>query len=180
MAGMAEQHDERLRQIVEENAEIKALMHQQSEANLTSLHRPIERFAGLVARPIFIVSCLTVFAVWIAVNTDLALTGHKPWDEPPFFWLQGAVSAFSLAITATVLVSQSRQARLAEQHADLQLQVIFLIGQRSAKLIELTEELRRDLPNVHNRRDEQAEILQQMMTPDQILSALEGKGPEQT
>ena len=137
-------------------------------------------FAGLVARPAFIVSCLTLFAIWIAVNTDLALTGHKPWDEPPFFWLQGVVSAFSLAITATVLVSQARQARLAEQRADLQLQVIFLIGQRSAKLIELTEELRRDLPNVHNRRDEQAEILQQVLTPDQILSALEGKGPEQT
>lgn len=167
--------DDRLRQIVDENAEIKALFLQQAEADRTNLHLPIERFAKLAAQPAFIVTCLCLFGLWIAVNTDLHLTGHRAWDQPPFFWLQGLVTGFSLIITVTILIAQSRQGKIAEQRADLQLQVILLIGQRSAKLIELTEELRRDLPNVHDRHDEQAEVLQQVMTPDEILKALKAK-----
>ena len=167
--------DDRLRQIVDENAEIKALLQSQGEEERTNLHRPIERFAKLAAQPAFIVTCLCLFGLWIAVNTDLLLTGHRAWDQPPFFWLQGLVSAFSLILTVTILITQSRQGKVAERRADLQLQVILLIGQRTAKLIELTEELRRDLPNVQNRRDEQAEVLQQVMTPDEILTALKEK-----
>ena len=174
-----EDPDARLKQIVEENASVNDLLRQQHEAEASNLHRPIEQFAKLVANPQFIVAFLFVFSLWIWINTDLVLNGKKAWDQPPFFWLQGLVSILALAITSAVLVTQSRQARLAEQRADVQLQVILLIGQRSAKLIELTEELRRDLPNVHNRRDEQAEALQQVTTPGAILEALrssEGEG----
>ena len=173
----AEDHpqDPRLRQIVEENAEIKALLEHQAAADLTNLHRPIEQLANLVVRPVFILACLLSFSLWIILNTNQHFTGRVTWDEPPFFWLQGLIGVLSLIITTTVLISQARQARLAEQRADLQLQVILLIGQRSAKLIELSEELRRDLPNVHNRRDEQAEALQQVMMPDAILEALDTK-----
>ena len=165
--------DDRLKQMVEENAELKALLEKQNAAQLTSLHQPIERFATLVSRPHFIITCLVLFALWVVLNIDMLVTTHKPWDEPPFFWLQGLIGIFSLLVTTTVLVSQARQARLAEQRADVQLQVVLLIGQRTAKLIELNEELRRDLPNVRDRQDEQAEVLQQSMTPHAMLEALE-------
>ncbi|WP_407540729.1 DUF1003 domain-containing protein [Deinococcus radiomollis] len=167
-----EDSDARLRQIVEENASVNDLLRRQHEAEASNLHRPIEQFAKLVANPQFILTFLFVCSLWIWINTDLVLNHKKAWDQPPFFWLQGGVSALALAITSAVLVTQTRQARLAEQRADVQLQVILLIGQRSAKLIELTEELRRDLPNVQNRRDEQAEALQQVTTPGAILEAL--------
>lgn len=165
--------DDRLKQIVGENAELKALLEEQNRIHLTSLHQPIERFAMLVARPQFIVTALVLFALWILVNTELLFQNIKPWDVPPYYWLQGMIGVFSLVITTAVLVTQSRQAKLADQRADVQLQITVLIGQRTAKLIELHEELRRDLPNVQNRQDEEAEVLQQSMTPKALIETLE-------
>ncbi|MGY2895511.1 DUF1003 domain-containing protein [Deinococcus sp. UYEF24] len=175
----SEDSDARLRQIVEENASVNDLLRRHHESEASNLHRPIEQFARLVATPQFIVVFLFIFSLWVWLNTDLVLERKKAWDQPPFFWLQGVVGLLALAITSAVLVTQARQARLAEQRADVQLQIILLIGQRTAKLIELAEELRRDLPNVQNRRDEQAEALQQVTTPGVILEALqsaEGEG----
>jgi uncharacterized membrane protein len=162
----------RLRHIVEENASVNDVLRKHHEAEASNLHRPIERFARLVANPQFIVACLVAFSLWIWINTDLALNHKKAWDQPPYFWLQGLVGVLGLVITSAVLVTQARQAGLAERRADVQLQVILLIGQRTAKLIELTEELRRDLPDVQDRRDEQAEALQQITTPGAILEVL--------
>ncbi len=100
--------DERLKQMVGENAELNALLEQQSNAELTALHQPIERFATLVARPQFIIVSLALFILWVVINSDLLLTRQNPWDVPPFFLLQGLIGVFSLLITTTVLVSQAR------------------------------------------------------------------------
>ncbi|WP_407569695.1 DUF1003 domain-containing protein [Deinococcus altitudinis] len=174
----SEDSDALLRQIVGENASVNDLLRQHHEAEASNLHRPIEQFARLVANPQFIVAFLSLFSLWVWINTDLVLNQKKAWDQPPFFWLQGVVGLLALAITSAVLVTQTRQARLAEQRADVQLQIILLTGQRTAKLIELVEELRRDLPNVQNRRDEQAEALQRVTTPGVILEALQSAEAE--
>jgi uncharacterized membrane protein len=172
--------DDQFKQLISENAQINALLRAQADAGRTQLHRPIERLATVLSHPLFSLSALLLALAWIVVNTDLQVTRHRAWDTPPFFWLQGVVGALSLVITTTVLVSQSRQGQLAEQRADLQLQVTLLTEQRTAKLIELLEELRRDLPNVQDRRDEQAEAMQQPGSATAILEALDSApvGPE--
>ena len=72
-----------------------------------------------------------------------------------------------------VLTKQNRTARLAEQRAHLDLKVTLLTEQKTAKLIYLLEELRRDLPNVRNRDDPEAAALQQSMNADAVLAALD-------
>jgi uncharacterized membrane protein len=77
-----------------------------------------------------------------------------------------------------VLSKQNRLARLEEQRAHLELKVNLLTEQKAAKLIDLLEELRRDLPNVKNRHDPEAAALRQSMNPDLVLAALdEGSEP---
>ena len=78
-----------------------------------------------------------------------------------------------LVVTSIVLVAQARQAQLAEQRSQLQLQFVVLTEQRTAKIVALLEELRVDLPNVRNRVDENAEVLMEPIKPEAILSALE-------
>jgi uncharacterized membrane protein len=162
-----------LQHLLDQNLQIKALLNAQADAGRSNLHRPIERLAGLLRQPSFIISALVLFLLWMAVNTELLLSGRNPWDEPPFFWLQGLIGALSLIVTSTVLVSQARQNELAEQRADLQLQVTLLTEQRTAKLIQLLQELRQDMPGVHNKRDEQAEVMQQASNPLAILEGLD-------
>ncbi|MFB9992509.1 DUF1003 domain-containing protein [Deinococcus oregonensis] len=169
---MTPSQDERLAGLLQENAEINSLLQQQVAANLTNLHRPLEQFGILLSRPSFILTALTLFALWILFNLRFKFTTHTPWDEPPFFWLQGLIGLLSLIVTITVLVSQARQAQLAEQRAQLQLQIVLLTEQRSAKIIGLLEELRRDLPDVRNRVDIDANLMQQASRPGAILEAL--------
>jgi uncharacterized membrane protein len=54
--------------------------------------------------------------------------------------------------------------------------VTLLTEQKAAKIIDMLEELRRDLPNVKNRHDPEAAVLQQSMKPDQVLAALDERG----
>ena len=48
--------------------------------------------------------------------------------------------------------------------------------QKAAKLIDLIEELRRDLPNVNNRHDPDATLLKKSMHPDLVIAALDKRG----
>ncbi|GAA4009686.1 DUF1003 domain-containing protein [Deinococcus rubellus] len=165
--------DRRFEQLLSQNAEINTLLEQQSRASLTNLHRPIERLARLLGQPTFIFIVLTLFLLWIVLNLNLNFFIHHAWDNPPFFWLQGLIGVLSLIITSTVLIAQARQARLAEQRSQLQLQIILLTEQRSAKLVSLLEELRRDLPSVQNRHDAEADAMQRASDPQSILKALD-------
>jgi uncharacterized membrane protein len=72
-----------------------------------------------------------------------------------------------------VLATQNRQRRSAEERARLDLQVNLLAEQKVAKLIALIEELRRDMPNVKNRRDRVAEAMTQAVDPHAVTTALE-------
>ncbi|SMB91125.1 DUF1003 domain-containing protein [Deinococcus hopiensis] len=166
------EHD-RLNDLVHETAEIHTLLQQQSERELTHLHRPLERMSMFLSHPGFIVTTLVLFLLWIALNLELKHLGRKPWDEAPFYWLQGLIGLLGLIVTTTVLVGQARQGQLAEQRAQLQLQIVLLTEQRSAKTIALLEELRRDLPNVRNRYDEDAQVMQQVSNPEVILEAIQ-------
>ena len=72
-----------------------------------------------------------------------------------------------------VLIKQSRLAKLEEQRAHLDLQVNLLTEQKTTKIIELLEELRRDLPMVKDRHDPEAAAMQQPTNPREVLAALD-------
>jgi uncharacterized membrane protein len=87
--------------------------------------------------------------------------------------LQGIVGLGAWLTATIVLITQTRQGKLAEQRAQLDLQVSLLAEQKTAKLIALIEELRRDLPNVKDRHDPQAVAMEQATDPHTVLGALE-------
>lgn len=158
--------------MIEENIAVNEVLQARAEESLTRLHRPIEQIGALVGRPAFIASFLALCLLWVGVNLGLEWEGRRPWDTPPFYWMQGAFGLLSLLVTTTVLVAQARQGQINEQRAQLALQIALLTEQRSAKTIELLEELRRDLPNVHNRLDPEAEVMMQASDPAAIVEAL--------
>lgn len=95
------------------------------------------------------------------------------FDPAPFHWLQGIVGLGALLTASVVLIKQNRLAKIAEQRDHLDLKVTLLTEQKVAKLIDLLEELRRDLPNVKDRHDPEASALQQSMNPELVLAALD-------
>jgi uncharacterized membrane protein len=143
--------------------------------------RILERISLFIGKPVFLGIILLFVAIWMGANTVLQQLGKSEFDPAPFIWLQGIIGLSALLTATVVLSKQNRLAKLAEQRAHLDLKVTLLMEQKAAKLIDLLEELRRDLPNVRNRNDFEAVALQQSMNPDLVLAALdEGGEPEES
>jgi uncharacterized membrane protein len=157
---------------VEDTVQAVARFHASHQAEATPWQRLIERITRRAGRPAFI-AVLTLFvAGWIVLNLALAALGRAPIDEPPFFWLQGAVALAALYMTVFILTTQRRDDELAALRDQLTLELSILSEQKSAKIIGLLEELRRDDPNISDRRDEHADELARPADPNAVLDAL--------
>src|ERR1039458_9179746 len=75
--------------------------------------------------------------------------------------------------TTVVLITQNRQTRLEARRLNLDLQLNLVTEQKTTKLIHLIEELRHDLPMVHDRHDAVAAAMQTPTDATQVLNALE-------
>ena len=158
---------------VSQNIEAIRMLHRRADENLSRSHRPIETVSALLGRPAFFYGIVLFVTLWVLLNVLSPRVGVAPFDPPPYFWLQGLVGLGALLTTTIVLITQTRQGKLAEQRAQLDLQVSLLAEQKTAKLIALLEELRRDLPEVINRHDAEAAAMEQATDPHAILDALE-------
>jgi uncharacterized membrane protein len=146
------------------------------EQKISRSQRILERISRLIGQPVFLGFILLFVVLWMLANIVSHQFGMAEFDPAPFFWLQGMVGLGALLTTTVVLTKQNRLARLAEQREHLDLKVTLLTEQKAAKLIDLLEELRRDLPNVTNREDPEAAALQHSMNPDLVLAALDERG----
>ncbi len=135
--------------------------------------RHAENIGDYVGRPAFLVAIMLFVFVWMGASLAVPIWGIASFDEPPFHWLQGIVALAALLTTTVVLIKQNRVDKVGEQRAHLDLKVTLLIEQKTAKLITLIEELRRDLPNVKHRHDSGAIVMQEAIDPKAVLAALD-------
>ncbi len=157
---------------VEDTIQAVARFHATHEADATRLQRLIERLTGRAGRPAFLVLLTLLVVGWMGLNLGLIAAGRRPLDEPPFFWMQGVVTLMALYMTVLILTTQRREDKLAGLRDQLTLELSILSEQKSAKIIGLLEELRRDDPNVPDRSDEHADALSAPADPDVVLGAL--------
>jgi uncharacterized membrane protein len=156
-----------------QNIEAVIALQAKAEKDLSRTQRAVEAVTAFFGRPTFLYSILLVVTLWILPNLLPRRFGFPQFDPPPFEWLEHLLSLASLLMTAGLLIAQKRQEKLAEQRAQLSLQLNLLSEQKIAKLIALIEELRRDLPNVKDRYDPEAEVMKQAADPHVVIEALE-------
>lgn len=156
-----------------QNIETILAIYTREEQKISRAQRVLENISGFAGRPLYLVSILLFVALWILANVVAHEYGMAEFDPAPFFWLQGIIGLGALLTATVVLIKQDRLAKLEERRAHLDLQVNLLTEQKTTKLIELIEELRRDLPMVKDRHDPEASALQQPTDPHQVLAALD-------
>jgi uncharacterized membrane protein len=133
----------------------------------------IERITDVVGRPGTAYVLALAFVGWMIGNTIAAHVGVRALDPPPFAWLQVAACIAALLMTVTILTTQNRVAKLAQQRAQLDFQVNLIAEEKIAKLVALVEELRRDLPSVKDRRDSLADAMTEAVDLDAVAGKLE-------
>jgi uncharacterized membrane protein len=131
----------------------------------------LTKIVSFFGRSIFLYLQLVFFITW-------GLYSHfaphlLPWGLPKLDLEQMGVDIASLLIATGVLVQQTRQDKLAEQRSHLNLQINLLTEQKIAKLIDLMEELRTDLPIVRDRHDWEAQMMKEAADPQVVLDILQ-------
>ncbi len=126
-----------------------------------------------LTRPRFIGVLTVIAAGWISLNLLAAALGYRPIDPPPFPGLGLAVSLVSLYIVVMILATQRREYQLAQLREQLTLELAILSEQKTAKVIQLLEESRRDNPLIRDRVDQEAESMAQPADPQSVLDAIE-------
>ena len=157
---------------IEETVQAIARLQAQHENEATRLERLMDSLTGAIGTPVFLFWLCLVAVLWTVGNLACVRLGYAALDPPPFAWMQGAVSLSALCVTVIILTSQRRADKLAGLRAQLTLELSILAEQKTAKVIELLEENRRDNPMLRDRVDAQADEMSEPADPEAVLEAL--------
>lgn len=156
-------------QSVQDISDLHALHYRRA----TPIQRHLDGAVATLSHPALLVSLTLGVVGWIGVNLVLALAGGHPVDPPPFSGLQGVASVASAYLAALILTTQSREDGLTRHRDQLTLELAIMAERKSAKIIQLLEELRRDTPVIQDRVDEAADAMARPADPGAVLSAIE-------
>ena len=171
----AETTSETLPPHVEETVRAVEQLRVEHHTNATPVERVLDRVKTQISAPAFVAIVIAVVGVWIGVNA--ALRDHA-WDAPPFPYLELMLSALAFFVTILILSTQRRADVLASHREQLILQLAFVSEQKTAKIIELLEEIRRDSPQLKDRVDRVADQMIESVDPQAVSRALRDTVPE--
>ena len=103
----------------------------------------------------------------------LASSGHRPFDDAPFYWLQGIVSLTGVMLAVLILTTENRTAQIDLRRDRLDLQINLLTERKVAKLIDMVDALRRDLPQIPTHHDAEVAEFRESISPGDVARAIE-------
>lgn len=154
---------------VDETVQAIVRLHAAHALTATRAERLLEAATSLVGRAAFAGIFAAVVATWIGANLVL---GRAGFDPLPFPLLNTLLSFFAVCMTVMILIVQRRAQELGDHREQLMLELTLLSDRKTAKLIALVEELRRDDPLIRDRPDTQAEELTKTVAPEVVLEAI--------
>lgn len=156
-----------------QNIENISALYLRKEQDVTRSQRALEAISDSLGRPFYLGVTVLFVAFWVAINVLAPRWGVAAFDPLPFHLLQGIVGLGAFLAMIVVLIKQNRLGKLEERRAHLELQINLISEQKTTKLINLIEELRRDLPMIKDRHDPEAAAYQLPTDPESVLAALE-------
>lgn len=154
---------------VEETVRAVEQMRVDHHVSATSIDRAMDRIKSRISAPSFMLLTALLVAIWIVANLALRT---EAWDPAPFSYLDLTLSTLAFLITVLILATQRRADSLAEHREQLILQLAFVSEQKTAKIIGLLEELRRDSPQIRDRTDHIADQMTENVDPQAVSNAL--------
>jgi uncharacterized membrane protein len=157
---------------VEETVAAIAALHAAHYRQAGAQQKFVSAATAAVARPLTLGLVTIAIVGWLVLNIALMASGREALDPFPFPLLSAAVSTVALYLAAMILIAQRHDDALATRRDQLTLELAILGEQKSAKIIALLEEFRRNDPNQGDHRDEIAEALAQPADPQAVLEAI--------
>lgn len=160
---------------VAETVDAIAEVHREHYREASWLQRASDAFVGVIGRPGVILGFFAAVLAWIGINLWLARAGAAAADPPPFAALELFATLAALAMGMLILATQRREDVLAEKRSQLTLELALLNETKSAKIISLLEELRRDSPALDDRVDPESDAMSTPTDPQSVLAAIQDR-----
>ena len=158
---------------VAETVHAIALLHAEHHRKSTLAERIVDRATASVGRPGFLLALVAAAIAWVLFNLGLLHKGLPPPDPPPFAWMELVLTGAALLIAIMILASQRRADGFANLREQMSLEATLLTEQKTRKIIELLEELRRDSPEIPDREDIEANQMASKAEPHEGLAVIE-------
>jgi len=155
-------------QVVERN--IQALLKRQGieDRKRTWQNKLADTVTSFTGSMSFVFIHLAMFGIWIIWN--LGWLGLKPFD-PSFVVLAMFASVEAIFLSTFVLISQNRMAEMADQRANLDLQVSLLSEHEITRLITLVTEIAKKM-DIAEAHDPEIEELTRNVLPEKVLDTI--------
>jgi uncharacterized membrane protein len=157
---------------IEETVRSVAELQEEHDGEATAFQRGIARTTCFLGNPLFFAALTIIVVLWMSINVAATTLHLVPFDKPPFPLLQGMIALSVLYMSILIFGTQQRDEKIAAHRARLTLQLAMINEQKSAKIIERIEALRRDSPFVRNRADAQANAMATPADPQIVLEAM--------
>jgi len=155
---------------IERNISAMVAARQEVERARGIVARVANAITGFAGRPAFLALHVIWFGGWILWN--VSLSSGNAFDPFPFGTLTTIVSLEAIFLSAFVLMSQNRDARIADQRADLDVQINLLAEHEITRLLRLTDAIAHRL-GVDTTEIADLQDLKQDVQPDAVLQKLE-------
>ena len=139
---------------IEQTVRSLAGMHAEHERQLHPMQKNIEWLTNRIGRPWFAYAIISFIVLWIAI--DRLVVPRERFDAGSFPVLQLILTILSLLTAVFILITENRQGEHADQRAKVTLQIALINEQKTAKIIELLEQQRKDSPHLPDREDKEA------------------------
>ncbi len=132
--------------------------------------RIADSIAAFAGSAFFFLSHIVWFSLWILIN--LGFVGIEPFDPYPFGLLTMIVSLEAIFLSTFILISQNRLAIIADQRADMDLQVNILAEHELTKVLVLVDAIADHL-GIAAGKNPELEELKNDISPYMLLREME-------
>ena len=155
-------------ELTERNVTTIAEMERSSQVKRTFGERVADGFAAAVGSWTFIIIQSVLLTIWVILNI---IGWWRHWDPYPFILLNLALSFQAAYASPIIMMSQNRQARLAERRNHLDLQINLLAEQENTEMLRMLHAIckRLDIPI----DDAAVAAMAQRTKPDRVVKQIE-------
>jgi uncharacterized membrane protein len=159
-----------LSEAVAASVEHVVALHRDHHEQASRLQRTFDAATHRLAHP----STLAMVTLALALAIlGVSVLGHIGIESAVFAWMEFGATVAALLIALLILVTQRREDLLAERRARLMLELEILADRKTAKIIQLLEDLRRDHPDVADRDDPESQAMSEPIDPAKVASAID-------
>jgi uncharacterized membrane protein len=167
----------RLAGVVERNITTLVEIRQNMDRRKSTQDRIADWVTWFSGSMSFVYIHMAWFAIWLAIN--LGWTQLKPFDPYPFNLLTMIVSLEAILLATFVLISQNRISEIADQRADLDLQINLLAEYEITRVLTLVDAIA-DHMGLEVGHDPEVDELKNEVSPEIVIQEMEqrknGKG----